>query len=404
MMEMNKARLPITYSFDSSILKEAVEYVQVLFSEKEKFPMFHSLQYIKESAEVAINLANKYKQSETETEILLLAIWFYMAGFKINPKKFEQESVNICETFLIEKKYPKKKISEVLDLIEKPFSSTNSLNSQILHDALISYKGRKKRFFRKQELLRIERENLFNKIYTDHAWSKIVYAMLTKCTFFTDAARTKYHKKRIQNISKQRAKINKARKTTKRKKTGKEFGRGVDTLYRTSYSNHIKLSAIADGKANMMISINTIILSVIVTMTGARFALNDVFVTEYLRFTIPIAILLIGALISAIFAILSARPKVTEQKINIEESEKSKLSLLFFGNFLQVSLEEYVNHLSQLKVSEQHLYDSMSIDMYFLGKILKKKFDLLTWSYNSFMFGIIFSVVIFLFIFFHTMW
>lgn len=402
MIEMNKARLPITYSLDSSILNESVDYIQILFSEKDEFPMFHSLQYIKESAEVAIKLAKKYKQSETETEILLLAIWFYISGFKINPKKFKQESVNICKIFLTEKKYPEKKIAEVLDLLEKPFSSTNALNSQILHDALISYKGRK-RFFRKQELLRIERENLFNKTYTDHAWSKIVYALLIKCTFFTDAARVKYHKRKIQNISKQRAKINKARKTTKRKKTGKEFGRGVDTLYRTSYSNHIKLSAIADGKANMMISINTIILSVIITFTGARFTLNDVFVTEYLHFTIPIAILLIGALISAIFAILSARPKVTEQKINIEKSEKSKSSLLFFGNFLQVSLKEYVNHLSQLKVSEQHLYDSMSIDMYFLGKILKKKFDLLTWSYNCFMFGIILSVVVFFFIFLQAM-
>jgi hypothetical protein len=398
---MSKARLPITYSLDSKILNEAIEYVQILFSEKDQFPMFHSLQYIKESAEVAINLAKKYKQSETETEVLLLAMWFYMAGFKINPKKFEHESVNICETFLTQKKYPKEKISEVLALLEKPFSSTNSLNSQILHDALISYKGRKQ-FFRKQELLRIERENIFNKIYTDHDWSKIVYALLIKCTFFTDAASVKYQKRKIKNISKQRAEINKARKTTTRKKTGKEFGRGVDTLYRTSYSNHIKLSAIADGKANMMISINTIILSVIVAMAGARFTLSDVFVTDYIRFTIPIAILLVGALVSVVFAILSARPKVTEQKINIEQAANSKSSLLFFGNFLQVSLEEYVNHLSQLKVSEQHLYDSMSIDIYFLGKILKKKFSLLTWSYNCFMFAIVISVVTFLLIFFQA--
>jgi hypothetical protein len=397
---MSKARLPITYSLDSKILNEAIEYVQILFSEKDQFPMFHSLQYIKESAKVAINLA-KYKQSETETEVLLLAMWFYMAGFKINPKKFEHESVNICETFLTQKKYPKEKISEVLALLEKPFSSTNSLNSQILHDALISYKGRKQ-FFRKQELLRIERENIFNKIYTDHDWSKIVYALLIKCTFFTDAASVKYQKRKIKNISKQRAEINKARKTTTRKKTGKEFGRGVDTLYRTSYSNHIKLSAIADGKANMMISINTIILSVIVAMAGARFTLSDVFVTDYIRFTIPIAILLVGALVSVVFAILSARPKVTEQKINIEQAANSKSSLLFFGNFLQVSLEEYVNHLSQLKVSEQHLYDSMSIDIYFLGKILKKKFSLLTWSYNCFMFAIVISVVTFLLIFFQA--
>jgi hypothetical protein len=107
--EMSKARLPITYSLDSKILNEAIEYVQILFSEKDQFPMFHSLQYIKESAEVAISLAKKYKQSETETEILLLAIWFYMSGFKINPKNFKREGVNICKTFLIQKNIQKKR-------------------------------------------------------------------------------------------------------------------------------------------------------------------------------------------------------------------------------------------------------------------------------------------------------
>lgn len=398
---MNKARLPIRYSLDSTILNESIEYVQSLFSVKEQFPIFHNLQYINESAEVAVKLMAKYEQDESENEILLLAIWFYLSGFNFNPKKFKQESIRLCNEFLESKKYPKEKISKVVNLIKKPFSSTNSLNSQILHDAFISYKGRK-RFFRKQELLRIERESLYNKKYTDHDWSRIVYAQLVNCVFFTDAAKNLYQKRKTRNTTKQRAKINKARKTTTRKKTGKEFGRGVDTLYRASYNNHINLSAIADGKANMMISINTIILSVIVTMTGARFTLSDVFFTEYLRFTIPILILLIGALISVIFAILSARPKVTEQKIDVRQAEKGHSSLLFFGNFIQVSLEEYVNHLSTLKVSEQHLYDSMSIDMYFLGKVLKKKYGLLTWSYNCFMFGIVLSVITFLVIFFQT--
>jgi hypothetical protein len=401
MKEMNKARLPITFSIKSTILNEAIEYVQTIFSEKEKSPVFHGLHYINEAAEVAVELADEYEQSNTEKEILLIAIWFYFSGFKTNPKAFGPESIRICNAFLLDNNYSKNGISQVLELLEKPFSSANSLNSQILHDALISFKG-KNLFFSRMELLRIERENLFNKVYTDHDWSKIVYTQLTNCTFFTDAARIKFQKRKIKNTSKQRTEINKARKTTTRKKTGKEFGRGVDTLYRTNYNNHIKLSAIADGKANMMISINTIILSVIVTMTGARFTLNKTFSIEHFRFTIPIAALLIGALISAIFAILSARPKVTEQKIDIEHADKDRSSLLFFGNFLQVSLEEFVSHLSELKLHEQSLYDSMSIDIYYLGSILKKKFSLLTWSYNCFMIGIVLSVVSFLFIFFYT--
>jgi len=48
-------------------------------------------------------------------------------------------------------------------------------------------------------------------------------------------------------------------------------GRGVETMYRSAYRNHINLSSIADNKANMMISINTIIMSLIIAVIGSVF-------------------------------------------------------------------------------------------------------------------------------------
>ena len=43
-------------------------------------------------------------------------------------------------------------------------------------------------------------------------------------------------------------------------------GRGVETMFRLTSKNHLDLSNMADNKANIMISINSIILSVIVSV------------------------------------------------------------------------------------------------------------------------------------------
>ena len=152
----------------------------------------------------------------------------------------------------------------------------------------------------------------------------------------------------------------------------------------------------------MMISINTIILSVIVTLSGAGFTFGDTFSVDHLRYTIPIIVLLLGSLVSVIFAIISARPKVTTNPINEQDIANNKTSLLFFGNFLQVSLSRYVNHLEKLKKDQRKLYNSMSVDMYYLGEILQKKYKLLSYSYNSFMIALSICVIAFVYIIQHT--
>jgi len=102
--------------------------------------------------------------------------------------------------------------------------------------------------------------------------------------------------------------------------------------------------------------------------------------------------------------VISARPKVTQKKLDLEMVNKGKTSLLFFGNFLQLPLDDYVEHLSSLKKDQQKLYDSMSIDMYYLGIVLQTKYKWLTWSYNVFMFSLVLCVLAFMGIFVYTNW
>lgn len=376
-------------------------HVYKIMINKDNTPLFHNYDHIKELCEVASDLLKNFDLDATDEANLYLALWFYHSGFSVRSKNFSEESVSLARKFMEAKSFPIKQIKSVENLISSNVNSKSPLIEKILHDVLVSYKGRK-RFFRLMELLRVERETLLNKTYTDHMWEKIAFNHLVNCNFYTKQAKKAFQKRKIKNIKNQRNLINKAQKTTIRKKTGKEFGRGVDTLYRSNYNNHISLSSIADGKANMMISINTIILSVIVTLSGAGFTFSGSFSVDHLRYTIPIMVLLLGSLTSVIFAIISARPKVTNHTIEMKDVYEGRSSLLFFGNFIQVDLSTYVNHLSNLKKDQKKLYDSMSIDMYHLGKILQKKYRLLTFSYNAFMVSVSISVLVFIYIFLHT--
>lgn len=396
---MSKKKLKIKPNLKSDILSLTIAYVREVFEDHSEVPVFHDFPHIKEVVKVVDQLSDAHELSKGKKEVVLLAAWLYFLGIKEGKGNFKPASQKRARIFLEGHNY--EKTDAVCGLIGSRLKNSDKLEAQILHDALVSYKGRK-RFFRKVELLRLERESVLQKRYTDYTWAKMMYRHLIFGTFLTDAAKQKYRTNKIKNIKKQRSNIKNAHKVTTRKKTGKEFGRGVDTLYRANYNNHISLSSIADGKANMMISINTIILSVIVTLSGAGFTFSGTFMVNHLRFTIPIFILLIGSLASVVFAVISARPKVTTQKIPIKEVDEKQTSLLFFGNFLQVSLDDFINHLARLKKNQRRLYDSMSIDLYHLGGVLQIKYKLLTYSYNAFMIGLVAGVFAFVAIFIYT--
>lgn len=385
------------------ILKKAKRYIADLFKENlsDKL-LYHNYNHTSEVAEIAYELGKDSGLSQDDLETLTLAAWFHDTGYTEKYDGHEAVSADIAEQFLQQQGYDQSRIDEVKSLIlSTEDSKVSGLKQELLRDADLAHLGRK-RFFRKGELLRVELENYKDEEYSELEWEKKQYNFLINHTFITEAAKKAYERRRVKNIKSQRSNIHKARKVTVREQTGKDFGRGIDTLYRASYRNHINLSAIADGKANMMISINTIMISVIVTLSGASLSISHGFSFENLRYVIPILLLLIGSLVSVVFAVLSARPKVTEKNVNKEDVKRNKASLLYFGNFLSVEKNEFMDYLSNLKKDQKRLYDSMSIDLYNLGIVLKEKYRLLSVSYNAFMVGLVCTVLAFLVIFLYT--
>jgi hypothetical protein len=169
--------------------------------------------------------------------------------------------------------------------------------------------------------------------------------------------------------------------------------RGRETLFRSTYQNQSNLIQMADNKANIIISINTMIISSIIAITGYG-AVAGKIETYDARVILPIVLIILSCLTSVIFAIQAARPKLIRAKKIGGEMQKS--SLLFFGVIAQHTQENYLKEMRKLLDSGQELYEHMTIDLYNQGLILKRKYNLLVYAYQVFMFGFVFSVLVFL--------
>ena len=164
-------------------------------------------------------------------------------------------------------------------------------------------------------------------------------------------------------------------------------------MFRTAFRNHMDLSSIADSKANLMISVNAILLSVLISFVSARMHTNPWLI-------IPSAAMLLTCLSAGTFAILSARPKVTSNPLTLDDIRRNKANILFFGNFTRLPLDDFRTGIHDLMTDADSLYDNMIGDLYSLGHVLRKKYRLLWLSYSIFMGGLILSVVLF-FVFFY---
>ena len=154
------------------------------------------------------------------------------------------------------------------------------------------------------------------------------------------------------------------------------------------------MSDIADSKANILLSVNAIIISV-----GLSVLVPKLDTPKNTHLIIPTFLLLLSSVMTIIFAILSTKPNVTKTNFTKQDISERKVNLLFFGNFHQMLFEDFQNSMRDLIKDREYIYDSMMKDLYFLGKVLDRKYKLLSITYKIFMAGIIISVLSFAYAF-----
>ena len=171
--------------------------------------------------------------------------------------------------------------------------------------------------------------------------------------------------------------------------------RGIETLFRTSYRTNMDLTSLADAKANIMISVNGLIVSILIASLAPGFEKNP-------WLLVATTLFLIGCLVSLVYAVLAARPRVQTNVVTVESALKNRTNLLFFGNFNHMSQSEYVFAMKEVVQDPTQIYEMMMKDVYGIGSVLQKKYELLRKSYTLFIAALVVGVLSFIGTFVYT--
>lgn len=400
---------PILKKTKSELVKQAKIYVTALLEEKlPKQLVYHTLKHTLTVVKETRALGEATGLSDSDLEVLLVAAWFHDTGYIDVMDGHEYRSMELAQAWLADEGCPPERIAVVQGIIRATHRNEprETELQQLMVDADMSNMGSPE-FFANAELLRAEWETTLGKTYSNVEWAETQLDFLLTSKFLTDAAQDRYQEQFKVNIKQQRDQLKKLEKKKKKKdkektETFAEPKRGIETMFRTMYGNHMKLSDMADKKASMMISLNAVLLSVIITYLGAKMgsrtaAISPVF-SNNPALAVPMGILLSTALGSVVSAILSAQPDVTSfkwLKKSPQVASNRRVNLLFFGNFNKLSLDDFQSGMTDLMREKDSLYTNMVTDIYYLGEVLTRKYRLLRISYTIFMVGLILTALSF---------
>ena len=377
----------------SNLYKKTEQYVTKLFHEYQSVPLpYHNLQHTKYVVNKVHEIAGHYQLMEEEMLIVSIAAWFHDTGYLVGkPEVHEEESVELMQTFVAQHKISAEIIKTIGECImaTKTPRSPETLLQQIICDA-DTYNLGTKDFKDSNKAVYKEVTENNAKSMTKEDFNLATVKMMDNHQYFTSYCRDLLSDRKTKNMKKIKKDVEEKEVMSAGPQITEKEGttKGMQTMLRLTSTNHIQLSEMADNKANILISVNAIIISVILSVL-----LRKLQTDPYL--TIPTLIFLLASVVTIIIAILATRPKISLGVFNDDDVINKKTNLLFFGNFHRVPQEKYERAMRTMMRDSDYLYSSMVQDIYHLGKVLGKKYKLIRLAYNVFMIGIIASVLSF---------
>lgn len=393
-------------STNNGLLKDAEKYVQNLFDKNyQENLVFHNIEHTRSVVQRVQEISSHYDLTEKDMLELLLAAWFHDTGHLVTePSNHEEKSVELMKGFLVPKGDEEmvQKVEHLIRMTKFP-PSPQTLQEQIICDADTYHFGlddfkKTNKAMKKELTLR-----KMNTLVMD--WEQNTLELLQRHQFYTAYCQELLQEGKDKNIKRYRKKVSKMDISNSsgsllstpgkkdepvvEKQKNALLTKGIQTMLRLTSENHLELSNMADGKASILISVNAIIISVILSVLIRRIEVDT-------HLTIPTILFLASSLATIIVAILATRPKVSEGSFTREEILNKKTNLLFFGNFHRTSLEEYKWAMNTMMRDPDYLYGSVIQDIYYLGVILGRKYRLVRLAYTIFMIGILVSVIAFI--------
>ncbi|MBO9203806.1 MULTISPECIES: Pycsar system effector family protein [Niastella] len=384
------------------IQQQAAEYVRVYLTDKlSQLYCYHNFQHTKNIINAINEIADGMRLNDQQRLILLVAGWFHDIGYVYEIEGHEQISARMAERFLKDKRVDAEDISMVKSCILATTypQHPGSILEQVICDADLLHLG-KKYFLQKAALIREEWSLTRKFTYTDEQWHSLNLEFISKHVFHTAYCRKNYDKRKYKNIvfltkllrenrKKQSLQVKKENDIElESEKNGREMKmeRGVETFFRTTSHNHMQLSSMADTKAHILLTINSILISIVISVLTKK-------VDQSTYLVWPIALLLFVCLVTTVFAVLTTKPKLSKGIFTEEQVARGEANLMFFGNFHNMDLKTYDWGVKEIMNDRDYLYSSMTRDIYYLGKVLALKYRYLNIGYKVFMYGLIVSVV-----------
>lgn len=381
--------------------------------------IYHTIQHTETVADWALQMADHYMLDVKSLFVLQAAAWFNDIGVIDDPEQPQKKSARLAAKLLVKLPLDNNLIKEIKSCIlaTRVPQQPRNLTEQIVCDASMFHLGSED-FPSRSKLMR--REHILlggNKISKD-TWRKRDIELLQNHRFKTEYAQELFDTQIKINLDQLlESELNKAAASSEDRhleliprnqnnndsafvehedtpgengkvKNEKRPDRGIETMFRISSNNHQALSQMADNKAHIMITVNSIIISVLLSVL-LRSLDNDP------HLAIPVAILLMVNLATIIFSILATRPNIHSGHYSDEDLKSEKVNLLFFGNFYKMPLQEFSDRMTHLMENRNYLYNSLISNLHEQGLVLGKKYTFLRISYNIFMYGLVISIAAF---------
>jgi predicted metal-dependent HD superfamily phosphohydrolase len=369
---------------------------------------YHNRHHTESVVAYAKQMAQHYQLNERDNFIVVASSWFHDLGYTIDRANHETNGADAAGKFLAGHGLPAADIDSVKGCIlaTKLPQDPHNLLEEIVCDADLFHFGTN-HFSDLNKMMRKEYEAIYHEKVEKETWRNKTINLLESHKYHTDYARMRLDEQKAKNLSDLKEKSeSKSRNPSPQvepldpphekhhgekpaKSKNEKPERGVETMFRISASNHLRLSNMADNKAHIMITVNSIILSAVISILIRK-------LEEYAYLMFPTFLLLATSLVTIIFAILATRPTLPSGSYSKQDLEEKKINLLFFGNFYRMSLPEYKEGMEKMMEDTKYLYGSLITDGYAQGIVLRRKYRLLRISYNVFMYGLILSVIAFI--------
>lgn len=389
------------------IITAAEDHVRQIFEQKipSDIYTYHNWVHTTQVRDEVLLLARHAGVVNGDLELLNLAALFHDAGFSEAYVGHEDRSIQIARDFLSSRNYPKERIDAIARFIEvtkievKPENKLEAL----MKDADTSSIG-KSHFQIYTNSLRKELNAVQNAVLSKKDWAKNNLRFLDEHTYYSEAGKERYDEKKAENRKLLINELTQVDGKNEDEKLPKEkiqkadrtntiaTSKSAQTQFKTALRNHIDLSAIADNKANIMLSVNALIITFALPLLGKEIAVNKALL-------FPTMLLLSVCLVSMVFATLATRPIPMKGYSSMESILSKKSNLFFFGNYYNMSFEEYEAGMNATVANDDILDTTIMRDLFFLGKTLGNKYRYLRNCYTIFMYGIIGSVISFVIVF-----